>query len=176
MFGRGFSEVPSWISLSKVHPEKALHIFSITSPVVPISLAMGMMLLTSECCTFCDRASMLRVVFGAISQISELTFVTRRSLQFFGFLIFSFRLRKVGSFRPDARRLSTSDDTLSCRVGSVCSFLVTFFNKPKRTLSSRRHFLPWFRWLVVGGVFLALTLGGVQQLILFFLCCIISGF
>ena len=138
MFGRGFSEVPSWISLSKVHPERALHLPS-------ISLAMGMMLLTSDCCTFCDRASMLRVVFWAVSQISELAFVTRRSLQFSGLLIFSFRLSKAGSFRTDVRRLLTSDDTFSCIVGSVCSFSVTFSTSPRGRvvpLACRRRRFP----------------------------------
>ena len=37
--------------------------FSRTSPVVLISLAIGMMLLTSDSCSFCNQVSMVQVVF-----------------------------------------------------------------------------------------------------------------
>ena len=92
-------------------------------------LAIGMMLLTSDSWTFCNRVSMLQVVFWVISQISEVTFVTWRSLQFSGLLMFSFHSSKAGSFRPDAKRLSTSDNAVSRGgpvSGSVSSLSVAF--------------------------------------------------
>lgn len=47
------------------------HLFSLTSPIVPISQAVGMIPLTSGFCTFCNRASMLWAVFFC-SNIPEL--------------------------------------------------------------------------------------------------------
>lgn len=48
------------------------HLFSLTSPIVAISQAVGMMPLTSDFCTFCNRASMLWAVFLFCSNIPEL--------------------------------------------------------------------------------------------------------
>ena len=52
-------------------------------------------------------------------------FVLRRSLQFCGLLMLSIRLSNAGSLRRDARRLSTSDETFSCKGRSVSSSSVT---------------------------------------------------
>ena len=99
---------------------------------------------------------MLLVVFWVISQISELTFVTRRSLQFSGLLIFSFRLARGCSFNPEDRILSTMDDIFSVRGFLVCSSSNYFLNEvlDKDTLGgfraiARALFCRWLPWLTV---------------------------